>query len=54
MEVFKSGDIDISYYTKGSGEDVLLLHGFPDSSALWDKQVGVISYVLFIEFSLQE
>jgi len=31
------GDIDINYAKAGSGEPVLLLHGFPQNLALWAK-----------------
>lgn len=48
MEVCKTGDLQIAYRVKGQGEDVLLLHGFPDSSTLWDRQVILIAYRLFL------
>jgi len=41
MEVYIRGDVSIKFRTRGSGTiSVLLLHGFPDSSNVWDKQVS--------------
>lgn len=40
MEVFEKGDLSMSYYVEGQGQDVLLLHGFPDTSAIWAEQVS--------------
>jgi haloacetate dehalogenase len=42
FEGFESGriavnDVEIAYVTAGAGEPVLLLHGFPQTKALWAK-----------------
>jgi pimeloyl-ACP methyl ester carboxylesterase len=34
-----STDIDIYYEDHGSGQPVLLIHGYPLSGRAWDKQV---------------
>lgn len=37
-----SGNIDLYYEDHGSGEPVILIHGWPLSSASWEKQVPVL------------
>jgi len=37
-----SGSIDIYYEDHGSGQPVVLIHGYPLSSRAWDKQVPVL------------
>src|ERR1700761_5318699 len=37
-----SGDIDLYYEDHGSGEPIVLIHGYPLSSASWEKQVPVL------------
>jgi pimeloyl-ACP methyl ester carboxylesterase len=34
-----SGDVTLAVHDEGEGTPVLLLHGFPDSSAVWRKQI---------------
>src|SRR5260370_34715933 len=36
-----SGDIDLYYEDHGSGNPVILVHGWPLSGASWEKQVPV-------------
>jgi non-heme chloroperoxidase len=35
-----SGNIELYYEDHGSGQPVVLIHGYPLSSASWEKQVG--------------
>ena len=37
-----SGDIDLYYEDHGSGEPVVLVHGYPLSGASWEKQIPVL------------
>lgn len=37
-----SGDIDLYYEDHGSGEPVVLIHGYPLSGASWEKQVPAL------------
>ncbi len=37
-----SGSIDLYYEDHGSGQPVILIHGWPLSSASWEKQVPVL------------
>jgi non-heme chloroperoxidase len=37
-----SGDIQLYYEDHGSGDPVVLIHGYPLSSASWEKQVPVL------------
>jgi len=37
-----SGNIDLYYEDHGSGEPLILIHGWPLSSASWEKQVRVL------------
>jgi non-heme chloroperoxidase len=37
-----SGDIELYYEDHGSGQPVVLIHGYPSSGASWDKQVPVL------------
>jgi non-heme chloroperoxidase len=37
-----SGSIDLYYEDHGSGQPVILIHGYPLSSRAWDKQVPVL------------
>ena len=37
-----SGNIDLYYEDHGSGQPVLLIHGYPLSGASWEKQVPVL------------
>ncbi len=37
-----SGDIEIYYEDHGSGQPVVLIHGYPLSGASWEKQVPVL------------
>ena len=37
-----SGDIDLYYEDHGSGQPVVLIHGFPLNSASWEKQTPVL------------
>ena len=40
MQTYTRGEVSIKYHNVGSGPTpVLLLHGFPDSSKIWEKQV---------------
>jgi non-heme chloroperoxidase len=34
-----SGDIDLYYEDHGSGDPIVLIHGYPLSGASWEKQV---------------
>jgi non-heme chloroperoxidase len=40
--VENSGSIDLYYEDHGSGEPVILIHGYPLSSRAWDKQIPVL------------
>jgi non-heme chloroperoxidase len=37
-----SGDIDLYYEDHGSGDPVVLIHGYPLSGVSWEKQVAVL------------
>jgi len=37
-----SGDIELYYEDHGSGQPVVLIHGYPLSGASWEKQVPVL------------
>src|ERR1700681_4539774 len=37
-----SGDIELYYEDHGSGQPVVLIHGYPLSGASWEKQVSVL------------
>src|SRR2546426_6429328 len=37
-----SGDIDLYYEDHGSGDAVVLIHGYPLSGASWEKQLPVL------------
>jgi len=37
-----SGDIQLYYEDHGSGDPVVLIHGYPLSGASWEKQVPVL------------
>ncbi len=37
-----SGSIDLYYEDHGTGESVVLIHGWPLSGSSWEKQVGVL------------
>src|SRR5271166_1283623 len=37
-----SGDIDLYYEDHGSGDPIILIHGYPLSGASWEKQVPVL------------
>jgi non-heme chloroperoxidase len=37
-----SGSIDLYYTDQGSGQPVVLIHGYPLSGRAWDKQVSVL------------
>jgi non-heme chloroperoxidase len=37
-----SGSVDLYYEDHGSGEPIVLIHGYPLSSRAWDKQVPVL------------
>src|SRR5579864_8750439 len=37
-----SGDIELYYEDHGSGQPVVLIHGYPFSGASWEKQVPVL------------
>src|ERR1700687_1259539 len=37
-----SGNIDLYYEDQGSGQPVVLIHGYPLSGASWEKQVPVL------------
>ena len=37
-----SSKIDLSYEDHGSGQPVVLIHGYPLSGASWEKQVTVL------------
>jgi non-heme chloroperoxidase len=37
-----SGDIDLYYEDHGSGDPVVLIHGYPLSGASWEKQVSAL------------
>ena len=34
-QLIRSDGVDLNVYVTGSGPSILLLHGFPDSNALW-------------------
>ena len=40
--VENSGPIDLYYEDHGSGQPVVLIHGFPLSSAAWEKQIPML------------
>lgn len=40
--VARSGAVDIHYYATGSGRPVVFLHGFPDHSLGWWKQIAAL------------
>ena len=37
-----SGDIELYYEDHGSGDPVVLIHGYPLSGASWEKQIPVL------------
>ena len=37
-----SGDIELYYEDHGSGEPIVLIHGYPLSGASWEKQVPAL------------
>jgi non-heme chloroperoxidase len=37
-----SGDIELYYEDHGSGNPVVLIHGYPLSGASWERQVSVL------------
>jgi pimeloyl-ACP methyl ester carboxylesterase len=37
-----SGNIDLYYEDHGSGEPIVLIHGYPLSGASWEKQIAVL------------
>ena len=37
-----SGDIELYYEDHGSGQPIVLIHGYPLSGASWEKQVPVL------------
>jgi len=37
-----SGDLDLYYEDHGSGQPVVLIHGYPLSGASWEKQLPVL------------
>ena len=37
-----SGNIDLYYEDHGSGEPVVLIHGYPLSGASWEKQIPAL------------
>jgi pimeloyl-ACP methyl ester carboxylesterase len=41
--IAQSNGVDLYYEVHGDGEPVLLLHGWPDSSALWRNQVPFLT-----------
>jgi len=43
MPTARVGDIDINYVTEGDGPLVVLLHGFPESSFSWRRQVPALA-----------
>lgn len=40
--VARSGTVNIHYYAIGAGRPVVLLHGFPDHSLGWWKQIEAL------------
>jgi pimeloyl-ACP methyl ester carboxylesterase len=42
IRTLRLGDLDFSVTEQGSGEPVLMLHGFPDSARLWRHQIPVL------------
>lgn len=44
MPVFDAGGISISYNDEGQGEPILLIHGFPLSSEMWQPQRAALQY----------
>jgi non-heme chloroperoxidase len=42
VEKENSGDIELYYEDHGSGQPVVLIHGYPLSGASWEKQVPVL------------
>lgn len=43
----KVGGLDFSVLVEGEGTDVLLVHGFPDSNAVWRHQNPALAAVGF-------
>jgi pimeloyl-ACP methyl ester carboxylesterase len=41
-ERLRVNDIDLAVWTAGEGPPVLLLHGFPDTHAVWRRQISVL------------
>src|ERR1700677_2628484 len=39
----RNGDVNLHLYLEGEGPTVLLLHGWPDTSALWDDVVPLLA-----------
>ena len=37
INTIKNNDFNISYKTKGSGKDIIFLHGFPSNRFMWDE-----------------
>ena len=37
-----SGEIDLYYEDHGSGDPVVLIHGYPLSGASWEKQIPAL------------
>src|SRR5918997_6537697 len=37
-----SGNVELYYEDRGSGQPVVLIHGYPLSGASWEKQVPVL------------
>ncbi len=35
--IVRNGDVELSVFVEGTGPTILLLHGWPDTSALWDE-----------------
>lgn len=42
-DVFRNGDIDIAYSIGGNGPPLLLLHGFPQTRAMWAHVAPVLA-----------
>jgi non-heme chloroperoxidase len=42
VDTENSGSVDLYYEDHGSGEPIVLIHGYPLSSRAWDKQVPVL------------
>lgn len=43
IQALKIGDLQFQVTDEGSGEPVLLLHGFPDSARLWRHQIPALT-----------